>query len=285
MLILDLNQVMISNIMNQIGNHTNTEIEEDLVRHMVLNTIRSLLVKYKHEYGELVIACDDKKYWRKEFFPHYKANRKKTRDASEVDWNAIFNCLNKIRDELKTFFPYRVIQVEGAEADDVIATLVTKNGNVLNTGEKILILSGDKDFVQLQIYGNVKQFDPIRKKFIEHSDPQQFLKEHILKGDSGDGIPNVLSPADTFVSGEKQRKLTQKRMDTMLNFVPAQHPQDIQANFIRNQTLIDLSMVPERITTAILNEYDKQSEKDRSQLMNYFINHRLKLLMEHIGEF
>ena len=285
MLILDLNQVMISNIMNQIGNHTNTEIEEDLVRHMVLNTIRSLLVKYKHEYGELVIACDDKKYWRKEFFPHYKANRKKTRDASEVDWNAIFNCLNKIRDELKTFFPYRVIQVEGAEADDVIATLVTKNGNVLNTGEKILILSGDKDFVQLQIYGNVKQFDPIRKKFIEHSDPQQFLKEHILKGDSGDGIPNVLSPADTFVSGEKQRKLTQKRMDTMLNFVPAQHPEDIQANFIRNQTLIDLSMVPERITTAILNEYDKQSEKDRSQLMNYFINHRLKLLMEHIGEF
>lgn len=285
MLILDLNQVMISNIMNQIGNHTNTEIEEDLVRHMVLNTIRSLLVKYKHEYGELVIACDDKKYWRKEFFPHYKANRKKTRDASEVDWNAIFNCLNKIRDELKTFFPYRVIQVEGAEADDVIATLVVKNGNVLNTGEKILILSGDKDFVQLQIYGNVKQFDPIRKKFIEHSDPQQFLKEHILKGDSGDGIPNVLSPADTFVSGEKQRKLTQKRMDAMLNFVPSQHPEDIQANFIRNTTLIDLSNVPEKISKAILEEYDKQSSKDKSQLMNYFINNRLKLLMEHIGEF
>lgn len=285
MLILDLNQVMISNIMNQIGNHTNAEIEEDLVRHMVLNTIRSLLVKYKAEYGELVIACDDKKYWRREFFPHYKANRKKSREASDIDWNAIFTCLNKIRDELKIYFPYKVIQVEGAEADDVIATLVTKKGNVLNTGEKILILSGDKDFIQLQIYGNVKQFDPIRKKFIEHNDPQLFLKEHILKGDSGDGIPNVLSPADTFVSGKTQKKLTQKRIDSLINFNPNEHPEDVQANFIRNNTLINLSLVPEKISSAILKEYEEQENKGRQHLMNYFINHRLKLLMESINEF
>lgn len=285
MLILDLNQVMISNIMNQIGNHTNAEIEEDLVRHMVLNTIRSLLVKYKNEYGELVIACDDKKYWRKEFFPYYKANRKKSRDASDIDWNAIFNCLNKLRDELKEFFPYRVIQVEGAEADDVIATLVSKHGNVLNSGEKILILSGDKDFVQLQAYGNVKQFDPIRKKFLETSDPELFLKEHILKGDSGDGIPNVLSPANTFVSGEKQRRLTSKTIEKMLTYIPAEHPEDIQANYIRNQTLIDLSMVPEKISSLILGEYDKQQGKTKQKLMNYFINHKLKLLMESIGDF
>lgn len=285
MLILDLNQVMISNIMNQIGNHTNAEIEEDLVRHMVLNTIRSLLVKYKAEYGELVIACDDKKYWRREFFPHYKANRKKSREASDIDWNAIFTCLNKIRDELKVYFPYKVIQIEGAEADDVIATLVTKKGNVLNTGEKILILSGDKDFVQLQIYGNVKQFDPIRKKFIEHNDPQLFLKEHILKGDSGDGIPNVLSPADTFVSGKTQKKLTQKRIESLINFKPEDHPEDIQANFIRNNTLINLSCVPEKISNAILKEYEEQENKGRQHLMNYFINHRLKLLMESISEF
>jgi len=285
MLILDLNQVMISNIMNQIGNHTNAEIEEDLVRHMVLNTIRSLLVKYKAEYGELVIACDDKKYWRREFFPHYKANRKKSREASDIDWNAIFTCLNKIRDELKVYFPYKVIQVEGAEADDVIATLVAKKGNVLNTGEKILILSGDKDFIQLQIYGNVKQFDPIRKKFIEHNDPHLFLKEHILKGDSGDGIPNVLSPSDTFVSGKTQKKLTQKRIELLIDFDSSKHPEDIQANYIRNNTLINLSMVPEKISNTILKEYDEQENKGRQHLMNYFINHRLKLLMESINEF
>lgn len=285
MLILDLNQVMISNIMNQIGNHTNAEIEEDLVRHMVLNTIRSFLVKYKNDYGELVIACDDKKYWRKEVFPHYKANRKKNREASDIDWSAIFNSLNKIRDELKMFFPYRVLQVEGAEADDIIATLVMEHGNILNTGEKILILSGDKDFVQLQVYGNVKQFDPIRKKFIEHSDPQKFLKEHILKGDSGDGIPNVLSAGDVFVKSERQKPLTAKKLEAMLDFTKEQHSTDIQINYLRNQTLIDLSFVPKTLRESILSEYDAQSNKDRAQLLNYFIRHRLRLLTEHINEF
>ncbi len=285
MLILDLNQVMISNIMNQIGNHTNTEIEEDLVRHMVLNTIRSLLVKYRNDYGELVIACDDKKYWRREVFPNYKANRKKNREASELDWNAIFNCLNKIRDELKMFFPYKVIQVEGAEADDVIASMVFKHGNVLNTGEKILILSGDKDFVQLQVFGNVKQFDPIRKKFIEHNDPALFLKEHILKGDTGDGIPNVLSAGDVFVNGERQKPLTAKKLQSMINFNPSDHSEDIIKNYMRNNLLINLSEVPEKISKAILDEYESQSNKDRSQLLNYFIRHRLRLLTEHINEF
>ena len=154
MIIIDLNQVMISNFMAQIGNHTNLEVEEGLLRHMILNSIRSYMQKFKSEYGEVVIACDDRKYWRREVFPYYKANRKKAREASEIDWTSVFESLNTIRDELKMFFPYRVIQAEGAEADDVIGTLVEKFGN---TSEKILILSGDKDFVQLQTYMNVKQ--------------------------------------------------------------------------------------------------------------------------------
>ena len=157
MIIIDLNQVMISNFMAQIGNHTNVEVEEGLLRHMILNSIRSYMQKFKSEYGEVVIACDDRKYWRREVFPYYKANRKKAREASEIDWTSVFESLNTIRDELKMFFPYRVIQAEGAEADDVVGTLVEKFGN---TSEKILILSGDKDFVQLQTYMNVKQYDP-----------------------------------------------------------------------------------------------------------------------------
>lgn len=286
MLILDLNQVMISNIMNQIGNHTNAEIEEDLVRHMVLNTIRSLLVKYGHEYGELVIACDDKNYWRRKFFPHYKANRKKTREASDIDWSAIFNCLNKIRDELKEFFPYRVIQVDGAEADDIIGTLCFKYGNVLNSGEKILILSGDKDFVQLHVFANVKQYDPIRKKFIEHANPSLFLREHVLKGDSGDGIPNVLSPHDCIVKGERQKPLTAKKMQALLDsHIPSLQDQVLHANYLRNSTLIDLSFIPEEISKEILSEYEKQTGKGREKLFNYFIQHRLKHLMEHLSEF
>ena len=190
MMIIDLNQVMISTFMSQIGNHTNVKVEEDLLRHMILNCIRSYIKKFKNEYGEVVIACDDRHYWRREVYPYYKANRRKSREASEIDWNVVFESLNKIREELKLYFPYRVIQADGAEADDVIGTLVEKFGN---THEKILILSGDKDFVQLQTYMNVKQYDPVRKKFVEHNDPSRFVKEQIMRGDAGDGVPNFLS--------------------------------------------------------------------------------------------
>ncbi len=161
MQIVDLNQVMISNFMAQIGNHHNIKIEEDLLRHMILNSLRSYNAKFRNQYGEMVIACDDTRSWRKNLFPYYKANRKRDREKSELDWNAVFEILNRVRSELKEFFPYRVIQVETAEADDIIGTLCHQFGN---TSEKILIISGDKDFRQLQTYMNVRQDDPVRKK-------------------------------------------------------------------------------------------------------------------------
>lgn len=286
MIIVDLNQTMISNVMAQLGNHTNTEIEEDLFRHMVLNALRSYKKNFS-EYGEMVIACDDKKYWRRTFFPYYKINRKKAREQSELDWNQIFNCLNKIRDELKEFFPYRVIQVEGAEADDVIASLCIKFGSIVSEQEKILILSGDKDFVQLQIYKNVSQYDPVRKKHIKTDDPHSFLREHILKGDRGDGIPNIVSADDCIANGEKQKPLTTKRVETLkgvadlstiLNEVEFK-------NFKRNETLIDLHMTPSNIQEDILKKYDSEQGKTRDLLTDYFSRFKLKSLSESIGEF
>ena len=193
MILLDLSQVMISNIMVQVGSHTDA-IQPDLVRHMVINTIRSLKTKYGKEYGELVIACDDKKYWRRDYFPPYKGNRKADREKSNIDWPVLFDTLNMIKQELKDHFPYRVIQVEGAEADDVIGSISMKYGTELNSDNKILILSGDKDFVQLQRFGNVTQVDPVRKKDITTTDPVKFLQHLVLAGDRGDGVPNVLSP-------------------------------------------------------------------------------------------
>ena len=172
MIIIDFNQICISNLYAQIGNHTNVEIEPDLLRHMVLNMIRGLRSKFKDEYGEIIIACDDRNYWRKEIYPYYKANRKKAREASDMDWNKVFDAFNSIRSELKQFFPYRVIQVEHAEADDIIATLAYEYGIQLVTSsdEKIMILSGDKDFIQLQKFANVEQFDPVKKRNITSND-------------------------------------------------------------------------------------------------------------------
>ena len=281
MIIVDLNQVMLSNLLMQLGNHTNAQLEENMVRHMILNSLRSYKSKFGDEYGEMVIACDNTNYWRRQAFPYYKANRKKAQEKSEMDWKSIFECMNKIRAELKEFFPYRVIDIESAEADDIIATLVRTN-----PFEMILILSGDKDFIQLHSYGNVKQYDPVRKKYIKHDNPDRYLAEHILKGDSGDGVPNVLSSDNCFVVGERQKPLTQKKIDALLELGlegKSDHP--LARNFMRNKQLIDLTMIPKEINAKVIESYDSQDGKDRSKLMNYFIANRLKNLTEHISEF
>mgnify|MGYP007083429941 CR=1 FL=1 len=217
MIIVDLSQVMISNLMVQLGNHTNTELEEDLLRHMILNSIRSYNQKFKNEYGEMIIACDAGNNWRREVFPYYKANRRKNREKSELNWAQIFDTLSKVREELKEYFPYRVIQIDTAEADDIIGTLVHKFGN---TSEKILVLSGDKDFVQLQRYMNVKQYDPVQKKWRTTNDPDRFIREHIMRGDTGDGVPNFLSADNTFVIGGRQKPISQKKLDAWIHMDP-----------------------------------------------------------------
>ena len=279
MIIVDLNQVMLSNLMMQLGNHTNAQVEENMVRHMVLNSLRSYKQKFSDEYGEMVIACDNKNYWRKQIFPYYKANRKKNIESSEMNWQAIFECMNKIRAELKEYFPYRVIDIESAEADDIIATLVEEFSEF--PAKDILILSGDKDFIQLHKHGNVKQYDPTRKKWVSHPDPKRYLEEHILKGDSGDGIPNVLSEDNTFVVGSRQKPLTQKKIEYILE----NGKKDLERNWHRNAQLIDLSYIPVEIRQKVLESYNSQESKKRDKMFNYFIANKLKHLMEHIGEF
>ena len=281
MIIIDLNQVMISNLMMQLGTHTNAKIEENMVRHMILNSIRSYKVKFGAEFGEVVIATDNSNYWRKQMFPYYKANRKKNQQNSDLDWHAIFETLNKIRQELKDYFPYRVIDIQAAEADDVIGTLVRN----FSKDEPILIMSGDKDFIQLHIWPNVKQYDPVRKRWITHNDPEQYLKEQILKGDSGDGVPNVLSNDNCFVVGERQRPLTARKMEKILSTPPESMEREVARNYIRNAMLIDLSNTPDNIKEGVMDSYNAQDNKDRSKLMNYFIANRLKNLTESIGEF
>lgn len=276
---------MLSNLLMQLGNHTNAQVEENMVRHMILNSLRSYKVKFGEDYGEMVIACDNTNYWRKQRFPYYKANRKKNIESSELNWKSIFECMNKIRSELKEYFPYRVIDVESAEADDIIATLVSKFGTELNTGDKILILSGDKDFIQLHVYANVEQYDPTRKKWIKHDDPERFLHEHILKGDAGDGIPNVLSPDNVFVVGDRQRPLTARKLEKIMGTDLEEMDTTIARNYSRNANLIDLSFTPEFIREKVMEQFNAQEGRDRSKLLNYFIANKLRNLTDHLSEF
>ena len=275
--------MMLSNLMVQLGNHTNAQVEENMVRHMVLNALRSFKVKFGQEYGEMVIACDNTNYWRKKVFPYYKANRKKNIDASELDWKAIFECLNKIRAELKEFFPYRIVDVESAEADDIIATLVKEYSSPLHN---TLILSGDKDFIQLHTYDNVVQYDPVKKKFITNDDPSLFLAHHILKGDSSDGIPNVLSADNCFVVGDRQKPLTQKKIDSFISSDINTYPEAVLRNYHRNASLIDLNFIPQEISEKIMTQFkDQAGTRDKKKLMDYFISYKLKNLIGNIGEF
>lgn len=282
MILVDLNQVMIANLMANIGNHHNAAIDENMIRHMVLNSLRMNKVKFGPEFGEMIICADDKNYWRRTLFPYYKASRRKSREESELDWNAIFVSLNKIREELKTIFPYKVIQIDTAEADDIIGTICHNKGTILNSGEPILILSSDKDYIQLHKYANIKQYDPIRKRWIAHSDPDKYLLEHIIKGDTGDGVPNVLSNDNCFVVGERQKPITQKRMSELQGVITNEQ---ILRNFKRNQSLIDLTQIPAALQAKIVEKFEEINPKDRSKLFEYFMENNLRNLMQNIQEF
>jgi len=280
MILVDLNQVLLAGLMAQIANHKG-KLEESLIRHMVLNIIRNHIKNFKTEYGEIVLCCDNRKYWRKEFFPFYKANRKKTRDKSDLDWHLIFDILGKLKQELKDNFPYKVLDVEGAEADDIIGTLVP----IYSPHQKILILSSDGDFLQLQQYGsNVKQYNPSQKKFVKSENPKLELKEKIIRGDKGDGIPNIFSPSDCFVRDLRQKPITQKTLDKYLDEQVEKYSETDQTNFARNQSLIDLTFIPTEIKAKIINTYE-ETKPAKGKLLNYFIEHKLKNLMEVIEEF
>ena len=287
MILVDMSQISLASMMMHLNMNKVTKPDEAMVRHMILNSLRMYRTRFKEKYGELVLCFDSRHYWRRDHFPNYKAGRKKSREDSNLEWDAIFGCLNEIKQELKDFFPYKHLEVYGAEADDIIAALCHElefdNG-------KTLILSGDKDFIQLHKFPNVTQFSPITKKFINGVDPEEYLVEHILKGDSGDGIPNVLSPDNTFVDGLRQKPMGKKKVaewgKNPLRPVEMALPNDeVKRNYQRNLQLIDLSKSPPEIFTDCIRAYHDAPDGNRSKLINYFTQKRLKNLTESIGEF
>ena len=291
MILIDFTQIAIGSLMVALNRSNQSETDENLVRHLVLNNLRYYRSRFIEKYGELIICCDNKHYWRRDYFPNYKANRKRDRAATGLDWNAIFTHLNQIRDEIKENFPYKVVDVHGAEADDIIAILVKKAQDDTNN----LIVSSDKDFIQL--HGDyVDQYSPVTKKMINGKDPVEYLREHIIRGDRSDGVPNILSADDTFVS-EKRQKPMRKTMiatiiEAMKEYEPellyrlAKCPEDTwRRNYRRNETLIDFNKIPNDIQDEILREFENVKVGSREGLFDYFIKNRLNNLIDNLGEF
>ncbi len=281
MILIDLTQVLLASLMAQTRGGKEP-IDEDMVRHICLKSLAMYRKKYQRTYGELVLADDSYNVWRKDVYPFYKANRKKTRDKDSKDWNQIFDCISIIREELKVNFPYKYICISKCEADDIIGTLCEKYGDT----ENIMIVSGDKDFQQLQRYRKVKQFSPITKKNIKLTQEQaeEYLRDHIISGDTGDGVPNVLSQDDVFVSGMRQRPLSKKKREVIKDPLVA-NDDEVDRNLQRNRSLIDLTYIPNEYKNQILHEFDNVEVASRGGLLNYFIKNRLMDLEESIGDF
>ncbi len=283
MIIIDFNGIAMGNI---IVNSNHGPLNEDTIRHMILNSIRMHVKKHKDEYGQVVIACDGGS-WRRDVFPQYKWSRRNSRTESKLDFDMIFTALNKVREEISANMPYKVVYIRNVEADDIIGVLVEQTQE-FGQHEKVMIISADKDFIQLQKYGNVKQYSPMTKKFIVDPNPVSYLFEHICKGDSSDGIPNVLSGDDTFVESIRQSPMTKKKIQGYVDNaenLESHMGSEVFRNFKRNQLLVDLAYIPEAIKSNIINTAESIKVVPRMKILNYFIKNRCKLLIECIEDF
>jgi len=276
MILIDMSQILFASASMSMKSG---KADINIIRHMTLNSLKKYRKEYFDEYGELVICCDGKHSWRREFFPQYKAARKSGRETSSVDWSEVFEIFNQLKNEIKENFPYRVIHVDTAEADDIIGTLVLRGRE---EGEKTLIISSDKDFIQLQMNDNVYQYSPITKKFLNGVDPNEYLKEHILRGDKGDGIPNVLSDDNVIVDRIRQTPITKKNLEVwMEGSLPKEHAERHE----RNTELIDLRYTPWHLQNTILKQKEQEPVGNRNKLPAYFKEHKLEVLSTHIRDF
>lgn len=286
MILIDYNAIAISNVVTQ-----KLDLDENLIRHMILNSLRLYRSKYKAKYGELVICTDGMKNWRYDAYPHYKFKRKDARKESSMDWGELFRITNMVLDELEENFPYRVVRHEKCEADDIIAALC-ENTQEFGKNEPVLIVSSDKDFAQLQKYSNIDQFSPMKKKFIKEEHPRKQLMELIMKGDQADGIPNVLSGDNVFVDGIRQTPLRKKAMEEMIEKLydtykePYGKDEEWMRNYQRNKKLIDLSETPDQYKQEIIYTYEQQDKfGNKGKVFPYLVDKRCRRLLEDVEDF
>lgn len=285
MVIVDYSGIAIASVFSQLKSD---KVEESFIRHLILNTLRMYNVKYRAKYGRMILACDGGS-WRKDVYPEYKAGRRKNREESTLDWTEIFRILNKVQDEIAEYLPYNIIKIHGCEADDVIATLVTSTQE-FGQYEPVMIISADKDFIQLQKYDNVQQFSPMTKKMVSDKNPAKYLFEHIVRGDGGDGVPNILSADDVFVSGTRQTPVTAKKIETWYSAYKTGSLQSVMdsntyRNYIRNCKVIDLDQIPEDIKRNIEHTYNTLPQKGNGKVLNYLISNRCNQLVSCAEEF
>lgn len=262
-----------------------SELTKDLVKHVIINSLRTNVLKFKHDgYGEVILACDAKLNWRRKVFEHYKAKRRQSRESADsfINWDALFEALGELKEELRENFPYKLLEVTGAEGDDIVAAIVK------NTPGPHLIIGSDKDYGQLHSIDGVEQFCLKTKKLIKIENPKHHLEELIICGDTSDGIPNIKSDDDTFVNENKrQAPISKAKLAGWVNMKPELYCENVQMfkNYERNQRLIDFDYIPSEVINDILAEHAKPVLGSKQKIMTYFAQHKMRNLLSCVGDF
>lgn len=273
--------------------HADKENAKNIVRHVILNQLRYYNAKYREHYGKLIVCCDGKNYWRKEYFKFYKESRKKARAEDDMDWKLIFEIVSESIEDLKENFMFPVIKVQRAEGDDVIAILSKyfQNNEMVEDGfflhsQDILVVSSDKDLVQLQKYPNVKQLSPRTKHLVEEGNPLVYLHEKVIRGDRGDGIPSIINDEDLYVTDKKATPLTKKKFSILCESgYDKCDDVKIKERWKMNRMLIDFDYIPADVETAILESYKEPIKGNRVKIFNYMLKHNLHQLLNLISDF
>lgn len=268
------------------------KIDDILVRHIVLNSIRAVRVKHGKKYGEIVICADGRNYWRKEINPFYKGQRAGARKKSKLDFTSIFKSFDVVKKELIEVFPYKYIEANRAEADDVIGVLARKYSSLENP---CLIWSADHDFRQLHQYPGVSQISPMTKKevFRDELSPKQYIMSHTISGDAGDNVTNLFSDTDTFMTeGKRQKSVSKKKLAEWVKLTPEEFCAETGVTMERfrlNERLVDLSKTPQDIVDDIVSQYEKEQKPViggiGNKILRYFMNNNMKVMTDSLNDF
>ncbi|UYD60091.1 ribonuclease H [Aeromonas phage avDM12-TAAL] len=290
--IFDFSQIAIATIMQTY--EPTDKIDANLVRHLILSSLKYNVLNRKQEYPNIIIAVDnsaDGGYWRRQKYYFYKKHREKDRKESDWDWESIFDSIKTVAYELRENMPYKTLILPHTEADDIIGVLC-KYLDEKFPDAPVLVVSSDGDMTQTQRYKNVKQWSPGQKKWVKPKEGtwRKDLITKIIKGDSGDGIANIKSRSDfilTKLDGERQKSISSKLLaqafeekDPSVLFTG-----DEFTRYNENRELVDFEMIPDNIRQAIINEFETIKVPGRSKIYPYFVKKAIKKLLDHVNEF
>jgi 5'-3' exonuclease len=250
-------------------------IFERKFRNCIERPVSKLVPFINKSHYVFCLDCPRKNIWRRDFYPEYKIQRD-VKDLSQDKFNigkAFQYAYSKIIPDYCAEFGSNILKCEYAEGDDVIA-IFTKFILNLNKFNKVIIVSCDKDMVQLHnnrthiitsegIIRNPKSEieKAIKCKITEDVSADDFLLFKILLGDKADNIPNI-KPG---VGNKKAFKLVQNK-DELKKILS--EDLSIARTFKRNKQLISMKSIPDTIEELIIDDIKLFLSKSDDELKN-----------------